>query len=103
VCDATRAGTGCGTCKELVRGIVELACEGQLEDDPTTNYYVPGVPMAKLELIAAIREHGTKSVSAVFQALANGVEDVGSKIGLASLLRTTMLFTSALCGSKIMR
>ncbi|HLY66919.1 MAG TPA: NAD(P)/FAD-dependent oxidoreductase, partial [Chloroflexota bacterium] len=37
---------------------------------------------------AAIREQGLKSVSAVFHALAGGSEDAGSKIGLASLLKT---------------
>lgn len=88
VCDATRAGTGCGSCKPQVQGILELACEGQLEIDPATHYYVPGIPMSKPELIAAIKEQQLKSVSAVFALLANGQEDPASKAGLASLLRT---------------
>jgi nitrite reductase (NADH) large subunit len=46
------------------------------------------VPLAKPELIAAIRERGVRSVSAVFAALAGGREDVASKAGLASLLKT---------------
>jgi nitrite reductase (NADH) large subunit len=46
------------------------------------------VPLAKSELVAAIREQGLKSVSAVFAALAGGKEDTASKTGLASLLRT---------------
>ncbi len=28
VCDATRASTGCGSCKPEVQAIVELACQG---------------------------------------------------------------------------
>lgn len=86
VMDATRAGTGCGSCKVLVQEIVTWACEGQVEEDPSAHYYVPGVPLAKPELMQAIREQGLKSVSAVFGALAGGVEDAGSKMGLASLL-----------------
>jgi nitrite reductase (NADH) large subunit len=88
VCEATRAGTGCGSCKPQVQGILELACEGQVEDDPAMHYYVPGVPLAKPELIAAIKEQQLRSVSAVFDALAGGVEDPASKAGLASLLKT---------------
>jgi nitrite reductase (NADH) large subunit len=49
---------------------------------------VPGVPLAKPELMAAIRERRLYSVSAVFAALApDGREDARSKMGLASLLR----------------
>jgi nitrite reductase (NADH) large subunit len=88
VMEATRAGTGCGSCKALVGEVVAWACEGQVEEDPSVHYYVPGVPLAKPELIAAIRARGLKSVSAVFEALAGGVEDAGSKMGLASLLKT---------------
>ena len=44
--------------------------------------------MAKPELMAAIREHELRSVSAVFAALApGGEEDAKSKMGLASLLK----------------
>ena len=88
VCDATRAGTGCGSCKALVQQIVEWACDGQIETDPAAHYYVPGVPLTKPDLMTAITAQGLKSVSAVFAALAGGVEDAGSKAGLASLLKT---------------
>ncbi|HLJ53720.1 MAG TPA: (2Fe-2S)-binding protein, partial [Chthonomonadaceae bacterium] len=88
VMDTTRAGTGCGSCKALVTEIVEWACEGQVEEDPSIHYYVPSVPLTKPELIRAVREQGLKSVSSVFQALADGLEDATSKPGLASLLRT---------------
>ena len=88
VCDATRAGTGCGSCKPQVQGILEMACDGLLVDDPATHYYVPAVPLAKPELIRAIKEQNLRSVSGVFAVLASGREDPGSKAGLASLLKT---------------
>ena len=88
LCDATRAGTGCGSCKPQVQECLEFAAGGTVSDDPTAHYYVPGVPLPKPQLVAAIREQQLKSVSAVFEALAGGKEDPGSKVGLASLLRT---------------
>jgi nitrite reductase (NADH) large subunit len=88
VMEATRAGTGCGSCKLLVREIVEWACDGQVEEDQSVHYYVPGVPLTKPELVRAVKEQGLRSVSSVFRALADGAEDVASKMGLASLLKT---------------
>lgn len=88
VMDATRAGMGCGSCKAMVSDIVEWACGGKVEEDPSVHYYVPGVPLTKPELIRAIQERNLKSVSAVFHYLAGGKEDAGSKPGLASLLKT---------------
>ncbi len=88
VMESTRAGTGCGSCKSTVSELVEWACGGQLEEDPSVHYYVPGIPMTKADLIHACREQNLKSVSAVFRALAGGKEDAASKPGLASLLNT---------------
>jgi nitrite reductase (NADH) large subunit len=88
VMDATRAGMGCGSCKGLVKELVEWLCGGESEEDPSIHYYVPSIPLRKPDLIKAIREQGLKSVSAVFAALAGGVEDAASKPGLASLLST---------------
>ena len=88
VMEATRAGLGCGSCKKLVQEVVEWAAEGQIEEDPSIHYYVPGVPLAKPALVQAIRERGLKSVSSVFDALAGGAEDLSSKMGLASLLKS---------------
>jgi nitrite reductase (NADH) large subunit len=88
LCQATRAGTGCGSCKPQVQALLEWAADGLAIDDPATHYYVPGVPLAKAELIKAIKERGLRSVSAVFKDLAGGQEDAGSKAGLASLLKT---------------
>jgi nitrite reductase (NADH) large subunit len=88
LCDTTRAGLGCGSCKAQVQAVLEFACDGETVIDPAAHYYVPGVPLPKAELIAEVRRLGLKSVSAVFQALADGREDPASKMGLASLLKT---------------
>ncbi|MET3803543.1 nitrite reductase (NADH) large subunit [Nakamurella sp. UYEF19] len=88
VMDKTRAGKGCGSCKTLVCQIVEWAAGDAVQVDPSANWYVPGIPMDKPVLMAAIREQGLKSASAVFAALApGGAEDAKSKMGLASLLK----------------
>ncbi len=88
VMDATRAGKGCGSCKSLVKQIVEWAADGDLKEDLAASWYVPGIPMAKPELMAAIRSQDLRSVSAVFAALApGGTEDAKSKMGLTSLLK----------------
>lgn len=83
----TKAGRGCGSCKGLVQQIVEWAACGDLQDDPSSRWYVPGVPMEKAELMAAVRDQDLRSVSSVFAALApDGKEDAASKMALASLL-----------------
>lgn len=88
LCEATRAGTGCGACKPQARELLEYAAGDLVAPDPSIHYYVPGVPLTKPELIAAIKERKLKSVSSVFAALAGGKDDPVSKIGLASLLKT---------------
>ncbi|MGY1594436.1 nitrite reductase large subunit NirB [Geodermatophilus sp. SYSU D00708] len=89
VMDRTRAGKGCGSCKSLVEQVVEWAAEGDLAEDPSASWYVPGIPLAKPDLVAAVREQDLRSVSAVFAALApGGKDDAKSKMGLTSLLKT---------------
>jgi nitrite reductase (NADH) large subunit len=88
VCDATRAATGCGSCQSLVHDIVHATGGDSVREDPGAHYYVPGVPLTKPELVAALRARNLRSVSAVFAAFADGREDAASKPGLASLLRT---------------
>lgn len=88
LCDSTRAGTGCGSCKSQVQELLELAADGLVVNDPSIHYYVPGVPLTKPELIKAVQEQRLRSVSSVFAALAGGKEDPASKAGLASLLKT---------------
>jgi nitrite reductase (NADH) large subunit len=83
----TKAGTGCGGCRPLLQDLI-AAYAGDVAGDPSVHWYVPGIPMTKPELVAAIRERGLRSVSAVFRELAAGKDDAASKPGLASLLRT---------------
>ena len=86
--DATRAGKGCGSCKGLVAQLVELAAGGAVEEDPSATTTCPASRWTSRRLMAAIRERGLRSVSAVFAALApEGAEDAKSKMGLASLLK----------------
>ena len=83
----TKAGKGCGSCKELVCQVVEWAAGGAVTEDPSASWYVPGVPYDKPTLMHHIRELRLHSVSSVFAALApDGKEDAGSKMALASLL-----------------
>ncbi len=83
----TKAGLGCGSCKGLIAQLIE-AYAGEVIDDPSEHYYVPGVALEKSQLVAEIRLRGLKSVSAVFRELAGGKECPASKVGLASLLKT---------------
>ena len=83
----TKAGKGCGSCKELVGQIVEWAAGGTITEDPSASWYVPGIPYDKPTLMRHIRELELHSVSSVFAALApEGKEDANSKMALASLL-----------------
>ncbi|MBO0720202.1 MAG: NAD(P)/FAD-dependent oxidoreductase [Blastocatellia bacterium] len=88
LCNATRAGTGCGSCRGQVNQLLEFAAGDLIAEDPSLHYYVPGVPLTKPELIEAIKDKDLRSVSAVFAVLAGGMEDPASKAGLASLLKT---------------
>jgi nitrite reductase (NADH) large subunit len=83
---ATRAGTGCGSCKKLVKGLIE-AVNGEVKADPSEGWYVPAVPLDKPALVAEVKQRGLKSVSAVLQELGTG-EDEKSKNGLASMLKS---------------
>lgn len=87
VMKATKAGKGCGSCKQLVGQVVEWAAGGAVTEDPSASWYVPGVPYDKPTLMSLIREFQLHSVSSVFAALApDGQPDAGSKMALASLL-----------------
>ncbi|HZA49982.1 MAG TPA: nitrite reductase large subunit NirB, partial [Myxococcaceae bacterium] len=89
LCDSTRAGTGCGSCKKDVQALLAASVgDAAAVEDPSLHWYVPGVPLSKQELIREIRVRGLRSVSAVFAALGGGKEEAASKPGLASLLKT---------------
>ncbi|MEW5812989.1 MAG: nitrite reductase large subunit NirB [Actinomycetota bacterium] len=83
----TKAGKGCGSCKELVCQVVEWAAGGSVTEDPSASWYVPAIPYDKPTLMRHIRELQLHSVSSVFAALApDGKPDANSKMALASLL-----------------
>jgi nitrite reductase (NADH) large subunit len=83
----TKAGKGCGSCKELVGQIVEWAAGGAVTEDPSGSWYVPGIPYDKPTLMRLVRKLELHSVSSVFAALApDGQEDANSKMALSSLL-----------------
>lgn len=84
----TKAGKGCGSCRGLIAQIIETTA-GKVSYDSSEHYYVSGVPLEKSQLVREIRTRGLKSVSAVFESLAEGKEDPDSKAGLASLLKIT--------------
>jgi nitrite reductase (NADH) large subunit len=71
----------------LIAQIIESKL-GKVSYDPSEHYYAPGIPLEKSQLVSEIKARNLKSVSAVFQALADGKEDPDSKVGLASLLKT---------------
>ena len=83
---ATRAGTGCGSCKKMIAGLIE-AVAGAVKADPSESWYVPAVPLDKPTLVAEVKKRGLKSVSAVLAELATH-EDEKSKNGLASMLKS---------------
>ena len=82
---ATRAGTGCGSCKKLIAGLIE-SIAGEVKIDPSEAWYVPAIPLDKPALSTEIRRRGLRAVSQVMEALATK-EDEKSKMGLAILLR----------------
>jgi nitrite reductase (NADH) large subunit len=87
VAGATRAGSGCGSCKGQVLEILEWAAGGQLDIDPAAEYYVPKIPLAKADLMDVVRKKGLRSVSSVFEAFGTQPEDPKSKPAMASLLK----------------
>jgi nitrite reductase (NADH) large subunit len=84
---ATRAGSGCGSCKGQVLEVLEWAAGGQADDDPAAEYYVPKIPLAKPDLIEVVRKRGLRSVSSVFEAFGTQPDDPKSKPALVSLLK----------------
>ena len=75
VCDATRAGTGCGSCKVQVQAVLELAADGLVADEPSAHYYVPGIPLTKPELVGVVKAMELRSVSQVFERLVGGAQE----------------------------
>jgi len=87
IAGATRAGSGCGSCKGQVLEILEWAADGELEDDPAAEYYVPSIPLAKHDLMEIVRKRDLRSVSSVLAALGRENLDPKAKPALVSLLK----------------
>jgi nitrite reductase (NADH) large subunit len=84
---ATRAGSGCGSCKGQVQEILEWAADGELEDDPASEYYIPSIPLTKPDLMDVVRKRELRSVSSVMDALGRDDSEPTIKPALASLLK----------------
>ena len=86
--DKTRAGKGCGSCKSLVEPDRRVGRRRRsVQEDPAGHCYVPGVPMAKPELMDAIREQSLDRSRRSSRRWRRREEDAKSKMGLASLLK----------------
>ncbi len=83
---ATRAGTGCGSCKKLVKGLIE-AVAGGVKAEPSESWYVAAVPLDKPTLVTEVKARGLRSVSAVLRELGTA-DDEKSRNGLASMLKS---------------
>jgi nitrite reductase (NADH) large subunit len=82
---ATKAGTGCGQCKNKIKAVL-IGQLGQLKDDPADRYYVPGIPLDRTSLEAFIVEKRLLSVSAVLKAVEGSKDDPKTRLGLDYLL-----------------
>jgi nitrite reductase [NAD(P)H] large subunit len=79
----TRAGTGCGSCKETVAELVAIQTGG-LADEPA--YLCPCRKQTREQLAAVIRERGLEAVSDVTEACGTGRECGFCKPALAYLV-----------------
>jgi len=85
VMNATRAGTGCGNCKNKIKALL-VSIVGELREDPAEKYFVPGIPMTREELTKFILQNQLKSVSKVLSLVENSKDDPKTKMGLDFLL-----------------
>jgi nitrite reductase [NAD(P)H] large subunit len=80
---STRAGTGCGSCKELVLDLVALATGGAAEEPA---YLCPCRQQTREQLAALVRERELSSVSELTAACGAGRDCGACKPGLAYLV-----------------
>ncbi|MFZ2657454.1 MAG: nitrite reductase large subunit NirB [Victivallales bacterium] len=86
VMGATRAGTGCGNCKNKLKALL-ISETGELKDDPSERYYVPGIPLAREELNEYILQNSYRSVSSILRSFGDkAVNDPKTRMGLDYLL-----------------
>ena len=87
VCAATRAGSGCGSCKSQVQAALDIAAQSVAADGVAQDHYVPGIPLTKPELTGAIKAMKLRSVAAVIEALLECRADTRMEADLEFLLR----------------
>lgn len=85
VMNQTKAGTGCGNCKGKIRALL-ISEVGELKDDPSERWYVPGIPLERPALEAFVLERNLHSVSAVLEAWPGAGDDIKTRHGLDFLL-----------------
>lgn len=85
VMQTTRAGTGCGNCKNKLKALL-ISEVGELRVDPAEKYYAAGIPMDREELTVFVRENKLRSVSQVLRAVPNAVDDSKTRMALDYLL-----------------
>ncbi|URA09239.1 nitrite reductase large subunit NirB [Thermospira aquatica] len=85
VMNATRAGTGCGNCKNKIKALL-VSVVGELREDPAEKYFVPGIPMTREELTEYIVKNNLKSVSKVLNSIEGSKNDAKTQMGLDFLL-----------------
>ncbi|NNM54006.1 MAG: FAD-dependent oxidoreductase [Spirochaetales bacterium] len=83
--NATKAGTGCGQCKNKIKAVL-IGALGELKEDPSDRWYVPGIPLDREALSAFILENSLKSVSSVLRKTPGAVDDPKTRLGLDYLL-----------------
>ena len=83
VISVTRAGSGCGSCKPLVKELVTLV-RGGADEEPA--YLCPCRRQTREELAAVVRERGVESVSELTAACGAGRDCGACKPGLAYLV-----------------
>lgn len=81
----TKAGTGCGKCKNKIKALL-ISEVGELRTDPAEKYYAAGIPMDRLELTDFITSNNLRSVSQVFNLLPEAVDDSKTRMALDYLL-----------------
>ncbi len=81
----TKAGTGCGNCKNKIKALL-ISEVGELRADPADRYYVAGIAMDRPALTEFIRSRALRSVSQVFAALPGSADDSKTRMGLDYLL-----------------
>jgi len=85
VMNNTKAGTGCGNCKNKIKALL-ISEVGELRVDPAEKYFVAGITMDRQTLTDFIVSNSLRSVSQVFAAIPDSVDDSKTRMGLDFLL-----------------